>query len=181
MARARRHRERGFGLLEVSLVILIMATVAISVIPALRSLDGTRARSAASEVERRLVAARAFAIATGRPAGLQVASSEFNLLQIASGETEPSAMTDALGQADAGVLITESYAGVSVPAVLIGGVSGDGVVWFSHEGEPELRDTDGVLTGSATDESRFTLDGFGVSWDVVVEPGSGAIWIEETP
>ncbi len=64
--------RRGFTLLELTVVIALMGILAITAIPSLKTVSSARAASLTEYVERRLIEARARAMAQGQPVGLRL-------------------------------------------------------------------------------------------------------------
>ncbi|MEM9065662.1 MAG: prepilin-type N-terminal cleavage/methylation domain-containing protein [Planctomycetota bacterium] len=176
MRRCREQRARGFTLLEVTVVVLVITLLTITVTPAIRGLDSARAAAASEEVARRLVLARSSSMASGKPTGLSVApsSGQFLLLEIPTSGGMPSARTDVLGAVEEAFEIEALYgielAGFTAPD----GTTGDGVIWFGYDGTPQSRDANGTLVGPATGDTLIEL-GTPTAWSIIVRRGSGHI------
>lgn len=168
------HR-RAFTLIELAIVIAVVGLFAVSAIPAMDTLTQTRRLSAVREVERRLVTMRATAIATGQPAGIAVDTGEQTLqgVTIAPGGGPPVAITAATGEPEAPLSMPAEFPGVEITGLLSGdGLGADTTLWFSFEGEPQLRAGDGSLLGGFSQDAWIELTGGG---KVHIRRGSGLI------
>ncbi len=157
-----RRCRRGFTLLEMGIVVIVVAIVSVSVVPAWNSLTGTRQAAAGEEVERRLVAARSQAVSQGRPIGLHIDPATDTILYytITATGAAPSVLVMVDGQPDPGVNLATVYPGADVTSVINGsGVSGAATLWFGFDGAPELRNAAGTLTGPWTSDATITLAG----------------------
>ena len=167
--------NRAFTLLEMSVAIVVVAVIAVTVVPAWSSLTSTRQAAAAEEVERRLVAARSQAVSEGRPVGVYVdpaTDSTLNYTISASGGT-PSVMTNFDGQADSAFLVAATYPGAEITSVVGGsGVGGAQILWFGFDGSPELRTSTGTLTGPWTQDAVITFAG---GYQVTVRRRTGTV------
>jgi prepilin-type N-terminal cleavage/methylation domain-containing protein len=155
-------RPRGFTLLEMGIVVIVVAIVSVTVVPAWNSLTGTRQAAAGEEVERRLVAARSQAVSQGRPIGLHIDPATDTVLfyTITATGAAPTVLTMVDGQPDPGVNLAVVYPGADVTSVINGsGVAGAATLWFGFDGAPELRNAAGALTGAWTSDAIITLAG----------------------
>lgn len=154
--------RRAFTLLEMGVVVIVVGIVAVTVVPAWNSLNGTRQAAAGEEVERRLVAARSQAVSEGHPIGLHLdpATDTIRLYTIATTGAAPTVLTMLDGQPDPGVNLATVYPGADITSVINGaGVAGAATLWFGFDGAPELRTAAGVLTGPWTSDATITLAG----------------------
>lgn len=152
--------RRAFSLIELVAVMSILGVLSLAAIPALGTLDTSRRRAAANEIERRLMLARAWATSTGQPAGLRVNTSTatLELLRIASTGAAPSALPGPNGEADAGstLLLTQLVPGVSISSISVS-PSGDSAVWFDYDGEPQSRTSAGELVGDLDADAAIVV------------------------
>lgn len=152
--------RRGFTILELVVVIVVMAILAGSVIPAISSMDEARGAAAAQEVQRRLQFCRQSALAVGEATGLRISVStgRFEMLSKRPGGIAQAAR-DPLGQLAAPWFLPRAFPGVSIWSITHSdGSTGDGTIWFSFEGEPQTRDADGASPASAAQDAAITLN-----------------------
>lgn len=155
------HRP-GFTMVEVVAVAVILAILAVSVIPAFSTIESARRSAAADEVARRFVVARAHATATGEPAGLRVAVGvgTIEMRRIPHGERLPRPMTGPLGEDRETLTIPARFPGVTVEAVIRGdGRIGTGTIWFGHDGTPRILDAEFADAGAAGEDGLVELTG----------------------
>lgn len=148
-----------FTILELVVVMVIMAIMAGSVIPALSSMDDARGAAAAQEVQRRLQFCRQSALAVGEATGLRITLStgEFEMLSKRPGGVAQAAR-DPLGQLAAAWYLPRAFRGVSISSFThTDGSTGDGTIWFSFEGEPQTRDANGDSPVAASQDAVITL------------------------
>ena len=168
-------QRRGFTLLEMAVVIVVIGIVSVTVVPAWDSLTGTRRAAAAEEVERRLITARSLAVSEGHPVGVRIdpAADTVQFWTIASFGAAPAVMSMFDGQPDPLMSLSGTHPGSDVTTVLDGaGVSGAATLWFGYDGTPELRTATGTLTGGWTADAVITLAGGNV---VTVRRGTGMV------
>ncbi|CAG1008107.1 hypothetical protein PHYC_03520 [Phycisphaerales bacterium] len=167
-------RYRGFSLVEMSVVILITAILAVAAIPAFSAMSGARQASGAEEIERRIVNARARALAEGRPVGLRVdpVAQTLRTFTIASTGAVPTPAIDPLGQSESAFNFAAAFPGVQITAVSVNGSTGVQTLWFAFDGTPQERSANGALVGAWTEGATVTVTG-GIS--VFVVAGSGAV------
>lgn len=173
--RKQHQQRRGFTILEMGVVVVVIGIVSVTVVPAFNSLTGTRQAAAAEEVERRLVMARSLAVSEGHPVGVRIdpAADTVQFWTIASFGATPAVMTMFDGQADPLVKLSTTYPGADVTSVVNGaGVSGAATLWFGYDGTPELRSAAGALTGSWTADAVVTAAGGSV---VTVRKATGMV------
>jgi len=161
MSRTTRHSEHGFTLLELVVVILIVGLVSVTALPALNQVQAARQAGARSEIVSQLRSARAHALALGDPSGLSIdlGAQSFQLVTVPPG-AGAQAMLDPLGAEEPVRRIEELYPGASFASVtLLDGSSGSGVIWFSNDGTPEVRDESGAYVGVASADAVIVLEG----------------------
>ncbi|MCC6230097.1 MAG: type II secretion system protein [Phycisphaerales bacterium] len=149
-----------FTILELVVVIVIMAILAGSVIPALTGMDDARGAAAAQEIQRRLQFCRQNALAVGEATGLRITikTGEIEMLSKRPGGIAQAAR-DPLGQLSAPWYLPRAYRGLAISSfVHTDGSKGDGTIWFSFEGEPQTRDGDGESPASAVQDAVITLN-----------------------
>lgn len=168
-------RTRGFSLLEVSIVIIVMGIAAAGVIPALRTIDATRQFGAAEEVERRLVLARARAIVLGRPVGVLVdpVAETLRTMTIASAGAAPTTLTGVLGEPEPTIQIASLYPGCQIVSCASGGASsGSQTIWFDVDGTPHSRSSAGGRLAAWTSDATIVTSG---GQTITIRRLSGAI------
>ncbi|MCL4219890.1 MAG: hypothetical protein KJZ65_00835 [Phycisphaerales bacterium] len=174
MRRGRANRRGGFTILELGVVVVIVAVLAASAIPAFEQVRLCRQGGARSEVLSLLRSARAHAMTLGDPCGLEidVDAARCALWTIVPGGA-PVALLDPLGAPDGVIELGVIYPGVRVASVkLADGSGGSGVIWFSNTGTPELHDEDGVYVGAATHDAEIVI---GEADAIVVQHRTGGI------
>lgn len=171
MSGRRRSRRRdgpgraGFTLVELLVVAIVMALLAVSALPAFDRVAAARRAAAANQVERLLTVARAAAMATGQPIGVRIdpGAGEGGTLSLIrydtqSGDVGPFIGYD--GSPHAGSDIGIEFPGVRIVGVTHGdGSSGAGVIWFGQGGTPHLRDEDGTYTGGFVVDAVIVVTG----------------------
>lgn len=169
-----RPQPRGFTLVEMAVVIAIVGVLAAVAAPALNALAGVRAGAAAEEIERRLVTARATAIARGRPTGLQLdpAAGTIRMWEIAATGAAPTPALSPLGEPEPAWGVAERYPGIAFTLVGGGGATGVQTIWFAFDGTPQTRSGTGALSGAWTQDAVVTVTG---GHTVYVRRGSGAV------
>lgn len=152
-------RRTAFTLVEMLAVVIVMSLLAASSLPAMSAIDDAKRAAAANEIERLLISARARAMASARPTGVQLAAgSVFTVIEIAGDHAAPTTTGDVFGQPSIAIRLPDLYAGASVAAFTNGdGATGTGVVWFNHRGEPHTRAAAGDFAGAFTQDGLFTL------------------------
>jgi len=152
--------ERGYTLLELLLIIVIMGILGASAIPVMN--QSTQARQGASrdEVVRLFEFARGRAMASGVPSGVVVDTNADTLglvtLSLAGD------IVDMVDPVDGGIKFTNlanEYAGVAINSFVNGdGNSGDGTVWFDFRSEPHVRnENSGVFDSVFSQNATMTL------------------------
>lgn len=170
-----RTRRRAFTILELMVVVLLMSILAVSVLPALGSLDEARLGAAVDEVERTLVHARSLAMASGEPTGVEfdLTAQTVTLVRIVSAGTPPEPALDALSQPVTPLRLPVTFPRVELISLTNGdGSSGSGTVWFRFDGAPEVRASNGSLVGPFSQDALVTLTG---ARSVAVRMGAGLV------
>jgi len=170
---------RGFTLLEVSIVVVISAIIAVSFAPAIASLESARGASAAEMLAQKLTLARHAAEASGTPAGVRV-DPDLDTIEVVELDEagSPRSRRNVLGAAGAPVDLSERF-GIGISSFT--GPDGSafvGTVWFGYDGSPEVRDADGALVSAATSDSEIEL-GSPAEWRITVRRVSGLITREQ--
>lgn len=151
-------RRRAFTLIELIAVMTIVGVLSLAAIPALGTLDESRRRAVAGEIERRLLLARAWATSTGQPAALRVntATGLLELIRIVTPGAAPTAMPGQNGETDTGstVLVSQIAGGVSLASITVS-PAGDSAIWFDIDGEPQSRTSAGVLVGDLSADATI--------------------------
>ena len=165
----------GFTLVELALVVVLSGILAAGVVPAWERVRAAQRVAGRAELVRVLCHAREQALARGQAVGVSIdaGAQEIGLVWMAPGSDEATPMPDALGQPVPMRSIALALGDCIVTGLELSGVPGSaGVVWFGHDGMPELRDADGGYVGDAIGESRVAL---GDVDDVVIAPLSGMV------
>lgn len=137
-----------------------MGVIAATSIPAFTSIDQARKAAATNEVERVLIMARAHAMATSRPTGVEISAdgSTLSLVEIVESESEPAAVADVFGAPMQGVDLAGGYGGAIASSLVNGdGSSGTRTIWFNHRAEPQTRSESGDLVGAFTQDAVITM------------------------
>ncbi len=172
-------RRRAFTILELLAAIVILSIVAVTAIPAWSHASEARIASVADRVEMATIQARACAINTGIPHGLQVNSASIRAVYLPNPAGAPVATRDGMNQATPAITFLEEK-----PGALKSCVAGDGTtsfpftIWFSHDGVPQLRSAGGALIGSTTTDAVIRIgssDDSTVRSTITIRKISGAI------
>jgi len=167
--------SRGFSLLELSVVIVVMGLMSMAVAPALRTIDETRRIGAAEEVERRIANARVKARVMGRPVGVMLnpAAETSRTMTIASVGAAPTAMVGVMGEVEPEASIAALYPGAEIVSVISGaGTSGTQVIWFDFDGTPHERTSGGARLPAWTGDGTVVLSG---GYTITIRRESGGI------
>lgn len=154
--------RRAFTLAELVAVMVVTGILAAGAVPAMRSVERTRERALAAEVQRRLSLARSWAAATGRPAGLRIdtATGALTLVRIAADGDPPTVLPAASGAPGAAWFIARQFPGASILAVRHGdNTLGAGAIWFGADGEPQIRSANGAYLQDFTTDAQITVSG----------------------
>lgn len=156
-------RRRGFSILELTVVVAILALLSVTAIPALSTVRAASQEAGAQHVERLLLTARAQALATGRPWGVEVdiAAQRVRLVYIPTfGATPVAAPSSGLASAEWTTLST-AYAGAAITGMTLadGSSNASGVIWFDSDADPAVRAGNGVRTGAATADAELVFAG----------------------
>lgn len=168
------HR-RGFSLLEMVVVVVVMSVLAVTAAPSIELMFSARRGGAAAEVARTLERARTNAIATGNPSGVAVdlAGSTLTLVELTVGAVGPTVIDDPLGQPAAPVRVAELFNGVTIDRLTHGdGTSAGGTLWYGFTGTPETRDGDGGFVAEFTQDAVIELSSGAM---VTIRRGSGLV------
>ncbi len=158
----RQLRARGFSLIEAITVVAIVGILAAGVAPAIQSQTRLHQAAAAAEAGRLLRLARAHAMATGEPTGVEVDTPAQTVRLVVSPVPGSGVipLSDALGQEAEPIEVTTRFPGASIQSV----TGGDGTtqrvtLWFSHTGEPQVRSQSGALISSFAEDAIIEFEG----------------------
>ncbi len=157
------HRpRRGFSLLELAIVIVIIGIIAASAVPAFSSLSDTRRAAALNEIERLLTRSRARAVSEGRPHAVLVDLNAQTLTpyEITTTGAAPSTSQAADGRDLDALILAATYPGVTVKTLQAGDGSypSAAYIWFGVDGTPQLRNTAGTLVSNCSHDAVLTLE-----------------------
>jgi len=167
--------RRGYTLLELMVIVVIMAILASSVIPVMDQSVQARQGASRDEVVRYFEFARGRAIAGGNPAGVFVDTVNSTLRIVTLNDA--GAIIDLDDPIDGRIKevdLGEQFAGVSIGSFVNGdGVTGNGTVWFDFQAEPHTRDDiTGVFDEIFTQNGTVTLS---TGTLIVIHAGSGLV------
>jgi prepilin-type N-terminal cleavage/methylation domain-containing protein len=174
--RSRLISRRGFTLLEVVVVVLVIGIMAATVVPSLSAMGSSRASAALAEVQRALMVARERALATGEPSGVafDLTNQTMQMVRISVPGASPSAAPSPLGVDSEAVVISSRYTGVRISGLAF--PSGATSLWFSYDGVPQTRSSSGTLIGDLSADVSVALQSGGVdSGTVYVRCISGLV------
>lgn len=172
---SRSSASRGFSLLELSVVIVVMGMMSMAVVPALRVIDETRQIGAAEEVERRLTSARSKAMVMGRPVGVMLnpVAETIRTMTIASVGAAPTALAGVMGDIEPESSIAALYPSAEITSVVSGdGTTGTQVIWFDFDGTPHGRTSAGARLPGWTRDATVILSG---GYTITIRRESGGI------
>lgn len=154
--------RRGFSLLELAIVIVIIGIIAASAVPAFSSLSDTRRAAAINEIERLLTRGRSRAVSEGRPHAVFVdlKAQSLSSYEITTTGAAPSASQTSDGRDLDALSLAATYPGVIVKALQAGDGSSpsSAYIWFGVDGTPQLRKSDGTLVSDCSHDTVITLD-----------------------
>ena len=170
--------QAGFTLIELIAVIALVAMLSITAIPALGRIARVHSAVLAEEVCGRLVAARAYATATGAPAGVRFdmdrQAMTFVLVVDGAIELRPSGF-EGLGGSEADRVATIGAGRLDGTEFRASNGRTSDTLWFDYEGVPHLRSLGGAFVANLDDPAIVTIaDGP----TVVVSPRTGHIGID---
>lgn len=180
--RIRTSRRHALTIVELLSAVIILSIIAVTAIPAWSHASEARIASVADRVEMAALQARTFAINTGVPHGLQVASTSIQSVYLPIAAASPVATRDGMNQPTPAITFLEEQ-----PGALKSCVAGDGAtsfpftIWFSHNGVPQLRASDGTLIGNASSDVVINIgstDDNDVRSVIRIRKISGAIELE---
>lgn len=145
MTRARTSRSRrrvGFTLIELIAVMMMLGLLSATVAPALSAIQRARDNGLAREIARRLETARAFAMATGQPAGVNfdLNAGVIGMRRIAATGQPPSPTPGPTGEPTPDLVIKAMYPGSRITRTRGLRVPN---IWFNADGAPQTRRSDG--------------------------------------
>lgn len=156
-----RGTSRAFTLLEAMVVVIVVGVLAVSAIPAANVMTGMNRAGATAEIVRGLELARARAMSTGRPHGVQfsVTSQSMSPVWLASAGAAPTPTKSQLGTDEPSVQFA-TFGGAKLKTYQGGdGVSTAGVIWFAADGTPQSRSSGGALLGSWNADATLQVEG----------------------
>lgn len=151
-----RPRRHAFTLVELMVVVLLMGIVAVTVVPAMDNVQMMRNGAARDDTMRLLELAKARALATGMPNGIEISlnSSSLTLVQI-NDDGQVESVVDPLTYQSRTITLPITYSGVTIASMVNGdGVSGSGTIWFDYEANPHTREQNGAFI-ELNDESAL--------------------------
>ncbi|GAB4548462.1 MAG: hypothetical protein Tsb0013_09060 [Phycisphaerales bacterium] len=156
--------KRGFTLVELASVMVVVSILAITAAPVLSRVADTRREALAGEVERVLALARSRALTTGLPAGVRVdvGSQTLGLLEKPEGSS-PRAFMEAY-------VVPQRISGVTISSFI--NEERTDSVWFAPDATPHARSDAGVFLADLTVEATISIEG---GPTVRIEPNSGRI------
>lgn len=155
--------RRAYTLLELSIVVTIVALLSISAIPALSSVNAARQAAGAQHVERLLLTARAQALASGRPWGVEIdwSGQRVRLVYIPTRGAAPTPAPATGLQANDWTVLPTAYPGSALNGVTYCDGTGNqsGVIWFDADAVPGVRDASGARSGTPTTDAELDFAG----------------------
>lgn len=150
-----------FTLAETIAVLVITGIMAIVSAPAFASLLRLRHASLATEIERRLVFARAYSVAASAPTGVRFNTStqRISLMTIASTGAAPTALGSTAG-GTATTVVSEIAPGASLSSVTLNGGTTYSTLWFDYKSVPHVRnESTGAFVSNLTSDATITTSG----------------------
>ena len=169
--------RKGFTLVELMVVIILMSVVSASVIPAMSNIVSMREGAARDDLVRMIEVAKGRSMASGLPHGLKidVANSIITLVQITQGgqiESEIDPLTTKVRLMN----LSDLYPGVPLASFEQG--SSDGVqdiIWFDYESSPHVRSNQGAFVSLNNRSAIVTLSS---GERVIIYPHSGVLEVQ---
>lgn len=155
-------RSRGFTLLEMMLVVVIMGVMAGMVVGGLGGIKGLQIDTGIEEMRRLIRRTRATAMATGEPSAM-VIDPQSNTIELLRLDAETSAvvpMFNALGDDERRFVASDRWADLIITSAVGGdGKSGRTAIWFAFNGDPHLRDEDGLYLADFSEDATIQVAG----------------------
>lgn len=178
--RTKARSERGFSLLEMLMVVVVIGVLAAVVGPGLGSLEQQRQESAFDEVSRTFRYARATAMASGSPTGVRLQTGsgvQLSLLRV-----DPDSLNLEAAPAPLGEDSTTRYLDLEIPSLAIssmtngdGASSSDETFWFRFDGTPHTRASDGTFTALFSESAEIVLVSGSGTRTIVIREHTGLI------
>ena len=169
-----RSSRRGFTLVELMLVIVLMGIIAVSVLPAMGNVQIMREGAARDDLARMLDITRSRALATGTPTGVRIDlnDSTISLVETENG-TSITPLIDPLTYNPRMLDIDDTYTRVTIESMTNGnGDSGSGYVWFDFDATPHTRSGSGAFESDNQEQVEIELSS---GQSVIVHPYSGVV------
>jgi len=147
-------RRGAYSLIELLIVIAIMGIIAVTAMPALSSARTATVASLADRINFELMQARARAMSQGVPHALRITNVSIDPLWIPVIGQPIEPVFSSLGTAIEPIPFEDYGPGV-IRQVFSGNASTSLplTIWFSIDGEPQIRDSNGVLVGTWTNDA----------------------------
>lgn len=153
------HSRRGFTFIELLAVMVVLGVIAAGSLPAFEAIRSARQAGCAADLERSLITARARAMATATPTGIELSTDGAQLTLLEIGEDGRARTLHDLFAAPVQTIdLAGSWGGNTVSRF----TGGDGstrtrTIWFNHRAEPQTRDDDGRSPEAFTRDAAYTL------------------------
>ncbi len=157
--------SRGFTLIELAAVMVVVSIIAVSAAPVLSRVADTRTGALAGEVERLLGLARSRALSSGNPAGVRFDQGDQTLELVEA--PEGVALRSFMETYD----IPQRAMGTRLASVTIG--DNQSTLWFASDATPHTRSDAGVFIENIDEDAAFAVEG---GPTVLVEMNSGRIY-----
>lgn len=156
----RRRLRRAFTVAELIGVMVIVSALSISAAPAMQWMARSRQTGLEAEVARLLREARALAIASGRPAGVQFSddNAQVALVWIRADSEPPTGAPGPTGQPSTPMVVASQFPGAAITSVLVDG-DAQSALWFGFAGAPELRSETGAFTSALPEDAIIAFEG----------------------